>query len=103
MNSEHHYFRFYGFQRPDLTVTWRPPQQFLHYQDLYWGIYEYLRAPPVHEKRCKAVSYLSDLNNGYRSYQLTLQYHRILWTREWLKTFDDSDSDADTVENADYS
>ena len=84
---------------PDLNPTWRPPQQYLHYQELYHGIYEFLRATPSHIYHDRAVDYLMNLLACYHTTNV-MQGHRILWTREWLdalQTQDEQDSDADTV------
>jgi hypothetical protein len=86
-----------------VEVTWRPPQTFLHYNELYRGIYEYLRAPPSNDKRGVAIQYLNDIraNNTFPSNPWNfIQHHRIIWIEEWLNALpDDSDecSDAETV------
>ena len=66
-------------------------QRYLHYQELYCGICEYLRAPP-------ANLYLQDLRRNYNPGQaMVLQLHRIRWTADWLEALDEPDSDTDTV------
>jgi hypothetical protein len=88
--------------RPE--VTWRPPQIHLHYNELYIGIYEYLRAPPNRRHEAAALVYLADIQQS-NHYPLSanvhyIQNHRILWIREWLKAlpFDAGEcSDAETV------
>ncbi len=87
-----------------VQVTWRPPQTYLHYNELYRGIYEYLRSPPSNRYKAAALRYLDDItrNNAYplsanRHY---IQNHRILWIREWLSMLPDDEeecSDAETV------
>jgi hypothetical protein len=65
-------------------------QRYLHYQELYCGICEYLRALPDN-------LYLQDLRRNYNPGQaMVLQLHRIRWT-DWLEALDDPDSDTDTV------
>lgn len=84
----------------DLHPTWLPPQPHLHYQALYYGIYEFLRAPPSHVYHDRAVDYLLSLLANYQTSRNVMQSHRILWTREWLDALqyqDELDSDADTV------
>ncbi len=89
-----------------VEVSWRPPQTFLHYHELYCGIYEYLRAPPDPEHHEGAVEYLTRLRHNRTIYRLLpsvlrLQDHRILWVMEWLKAMpDDVASDSDTIEHA---
>ncbi len=96
-------------RRPTHTeVNWRPPQTYLHYQELYGGIYEFLREPPNPAHRFDAIEYLMSLQRSRTEYQLIpserrLQEHRICWVLEWLKAMqvsdDDSEcSDADTAE-----
>ena len=93
--------------RSSIEVTWRPPLTFLHYNELYHGVYEYLRAPPVPELRSVAVEYLADLQYNYNAFDLIpnvrrLQGDRITWVREWLKAMPELSgdySDADTVEH----
>jgi hypothetical protein len=87
-----------------VDVTWRPPQIFLHYDGLYRGIYEYLRAPPSNEKREAALQYLSDIRENNPPHPLNpynfIQHHRILWIVEWIKALPDDSgecSDAETV------
>jgi hypothetical protein len=92
------YLHEFRYNLPPVRVTWRPPQQYLHYQDLYRGIWDYLRDAPTYENRNHAVLYLHELVDGFTSNNI-LQHHRILWTKEWLKALDDLDSDCDTVEN----
>ena len=86
--------------------TWLPPQTHLHYQALYRGIYEYLRAPPSPVYHERANAYLVDLIANYHRPSISqahpLQYHRILWTRAWLHALQqdllvDYQSDAETV------
>jgi hypothetical protein len=95
------------FRMPQsVEVSWRPPQTHLHYNALYCGIYEYLRAPPDPDRRAEAVAYLMDLQENSIRYPLipqmrVLQEHRILWVLEWLGAMpEDCASDADTVERA---
>ena len=91
-----------------LSPTWLPPQTHLHYQALYRGIYEYLRAPPSPVYHERANAYLVDLIANYHRPSISqahpLQYHRILWTRAWLHALHqdllvDYQSDAETVVN----
>ena len=92
--------------RPPLEVTWRPPQTCLHYDALYYGIYEYLRAPPTITLLASAQAYLAGLIRSREMLlcvdgEYVLQCHRILWVREWINAipFDnDACSDADTVD-----
>ncbi len=83
---------------PDIQVTWRPPHhlRFLHYQDLYRGIYEYLRAQPSRTYQSRAIKYLHDLQACFHSGNV-LQGHRILWVQAWLDALGEPDSDEDTV------
>jgi hypothetical protein len=84
-------------QLPDIQVTWRPAQRFLHYQALYRGVYEYLRSPPDIIHFSRAVRYLRVLQACYHPSN-TLQQHRILWTQSWLDELDyPENSDAETV------
>lgn len=85
-------------------ITWRPPQVYLHYNELYVGIFEYLRAPPNKQYEADALTYLSDIrrNNIYpfSANAHYIQNHRILWIQEWLKAlpYDSGEcSDAETV------
>jgi hypothetical protein len=78
-------------------VNWRPPQRFLHYAELYRGIYEFLREPPDQRHVSRVVRYLRALKACYHSSN-TLQWHRILWTQAWLDALEDPEnSDAETV------
>ena len=79
-----------------LTPTWRPPARFLHYQALYRGIYDYLRAPPSHAFHSPALLYLQDLQASYHPMNI-LQAHRILWVQAWLSALGEPDSDAETI------
>ena len=90
-----------------IEVTWRPPQPFLHYQRLYWGIHCYLRAPPDPEHHADAQQYLEALIESRQlmthfSDGRALQDDRIRWVREWIRAMP-SDcnecSDAETVEH----
>jgi hypothetical protein len=87
-----------------VQVTWRPPQTFLHYEELYRGIPEYLRAPPVGTYATAAVNYLGAIYRNIfpdmPSHLHCLQNHRVLWIREWLYALPDDASecsDTDTV------
>ena len=85
--------------RAYLEPTWLPPHIHLHYQALYHGIYEWLRAPPSYIYHDRATEYLADLVACYDPINV-LQYHRIQWTSAWLRVLllqDGHDSDADTV------
>ena len=93
--------------RRPIEVTWRPPYDFLHYNDLYYGLYEYLRAPPAPEFKDEATNYLADLRRNSLMFDLIpeirrLQNDRIIWVVEWLKAVPNNTedcSDADTVEH----
>lgn len=79
-----------------LEVTWRPPQRYLHYPELYHGIYEWLRAPPQNRWREAAFEYLAairrNMNIPNRFPLRMLQEHRVTWILEWIKALpDDSD------------
>ena len=86
-----------------VEVTWRPPQTLLHYNELYLGIFEYLRAPPNDDFREDALDYLGSIieNNGvsYHPSVRRMQFHRIMWIHEWLKVLHERDelSESDTV------
>ncbi len=41
-------------------ITWRP-QLYLHYTELYFGIYEWLLAPPSFSRKNEAQLYLTSL------------------------------------------
>jgi hypothetical protein len=79
-----------------ITPTWRPPARFLHYQALYHGIYDYLRAPPSHAFHSPALLYLQELQASYHPLNV-LQLHRILWVEAWLSALGEPDSDAETI------
>ena len=91
----------------NIDISWRPPLTYLHYNELYCGIYEYLRAPPDPQFRESAVEYLMDLQQNSVMYNLIpkirrLQTDRIMWVLEWLKAMPECpevSSDADTVEH----
>ncbi len=91
-----------------LSPTWLPPQTHLHYQGLYRGIYEYLRAPPSFVYQGRAAEYLVSLLTCYHPHD-TLQQHRIVWTTAWHNALhEDQDlllvdyqSEADTVVECD--
>jgi hypothetical protein len=93
---------------PPPEVTWRPPQTRLHYNALYYGIYEYLRAPPDAAFLANAQAYLASLIRSRGMLlridgEYVLQCDRILWVQEWIKAvpFDtDACSDADTVDTS---
>ena len=94
----------YRIRQIQAEVTWRPPQVYLHYNELYVGIFEYLRAPPNKHYEAAALTYLSGIrrNNIYPFSANThyIQNHRILWIQEWLKALPDDTgecSDAETV------
>jgi hypothetical protein len=81
-------------------VVWRPPQAYLHYPELYGGIYEYLRLPPSHVHMEGAQAYLTALVRNTiadnNSPTARLQQHRIQWVRAWLQALwleDDSGLD----------
>lgn len=87
-----------------VQVTWRPPQQYLQYNELYRGIPEYLRAPPTGNYREAAMIYLGDIHRNnhlpMKANPHYIQNHRILWIREWLQALPDDASecsDTDTV------
>ncbi len=68
-------------------VSWRPPQQSLHYPQLYAGIYEFLREPPVSGRAGQAREYLGALLQNHRSDSAPaepLQRDRIAWVCAWL-------------------
>ena len=81
-------------------ITWRPPQQHLHYTDLYAGVWEYLREAPVSGREREAREYLAALLNNaallndaalinnalipYDTFPGRLQRDRITWVRAWL-------------------
>lgn len=94
---------FWGCRRththlPPLVVTWRPAETYLHYQELYRGIYEYLRAPPDNAYHSSALLYLQYLRQSYHPGNgMCLQLHRIRWVEAWLMDLDEPDSDTDTV------
>jgi hypothetical protein len=97
LRLHHAYHLRLHIYQPDVPVHWHPPQRFLHYQELYRGIYEYLREPPQRRHVSRAVRYLRALKACYHPTN-TLQGHRILWTQAWLDAVDDpEDSDAETV------
>lgn len=91
-------------QAEAVEVTWRPPQRHLHYDALYRGIFEFLRAPPNNRYREAALRYLSVLRDNttpqLRPDIAEMQAHRVQWTLAWFQALpDDSDecSDAETV------
>jgi hypothetical protein len=91
----------------EVAVTWRPPQRHLHYDALYRGIFEFLRAPPNNRYREAALRYLSiireNINPQLRPDIAKLQAHRVQWTLAWFQALpDNSDdcSDAETVVSA---
>ena len=106
--SPHHTYPRTPNPRPPLEVTWRPPQTCLHYDTLYYGIYEYLRAPPDAAFLANAQAYLASLIRSRGMLlridgEYVLQCDRILWVQEWIKAvpFDtDACSDADTVDTS---
>ena len=69
-------------------VTWRPPQEHLHYPELYAGVWEFLREAPVSGREAEAREYLYCLQNNtvhpYNSQRARLQRDRIEWVRAWL-------------------
>lgn len=90
-------------RQPIDPITWRPQQLHLHYNELYMGIYEWLRAPPCLSRKNEALQYLASLRQSLQHMQFecevrTLQQHRVQWTEEWLACLqqEDSMSDADT-------
>ena len=87
----HHY------HRQDVTVNWRPPQRFLHYPLLYRGICEYLREVPDRRHFLQAWRYLKAIKKCYHPDNI-LQYHRILWTREWLAALENPEDSGDETE-----
>ena len=86
------------FSDIQVEVTWRPRDGSLHYQALYRGIWEYLRAPPSNHRKMDAWRYLAELTSGYKRWATPLQRDRIRWTRAWLKMLEDEDSGAETDE-----
>lgn len=64
-------------------VTWRPPDQRLHYAELYAGVWEFLRMPPRRESEARAREYLGILQE-YPNYS-RLQRDRIRWVEAWLQ------------------
>lgn len=84
-------------------ITWLPPQRYLHYTALYFGIYEWLRAPPSFSRRNQAQLYLTSLRQNLQQIPhgceiREMQVHRIDWTTAWLACLlrEDVMSDADT-------
>lgn len=101
----HHHTYPSHYNQHQIEVTWRPPQTFLHYQRLYWGIDCYLRAPPIPERLADAQQYLQALIESrqlmtHYCEQRALQDNRIRWVREWIRatpTDCGECSDAETV------
>ena len=60
-------------------VSWRPPQTHLHYNELYRGVWEYLREPPRRDFEAKARKYLLQLRRT-----TSLERDRIEWVNEWI-------------------
>ena len=86
-----------------VPITWRPPPRYLHYDKLYMGIYEWLRAPPTLSRKNAALEYLTSLRRNILlittpSEIRDLQRHRIEWTEAWLTCLQSGDdmSEADT-------
>lgn len=70
----------------DPKPLWKPlaqAQGHLHYQELYRGIYGYLKLPPNVARRGEALAYLEELKRCYH-YHNVLQRDRIQWTEAWL-------------------
>ena len=89
------------FER-DIQVNWKPASKHLHYQELYRGVYEFLREPPTRRHFARAVRYIRALKKCYHPGNV-LQYHRIQWTQAWLDALDDpadSGDDTDVGESA---
>ncbi len=63
-------------------VTWRPPNQSLHYNELYRGLWEFLRMPPKRDLEPRAREYLEMLRMYPNSH---LQRDRIRWVSAWLE------------------
>ena len=85
----------------DCPVEWRPPSlPRLHYEALYRGLPEYMRAPPTVAARDEAVKYLRALRPGADWRHNPLQRDRVAWSRLWIAACPpcDDDSDADTVD-----
>jgi hypothetical protein len=93
---------------PNVQVTWRPNLHRLHYEELYRGLPEYVRAAPVLAMRADAVNYLRALRPGKLWVHNPLQMDRIAWVRRWIAALplyyyyddvdDDDISDAETVD-----
>ena len=77
-----------------VEVTWLPPHEDLHYQALYRGLWDYMRAPPSEANKGRALQYLGDLLSGYSPHNW-LQRDRIRWTRAWLRELDGEDECSD--------
>jgi hypothetical protein len=89
---------------PPGGVYWRPSTMpWLHYDELYRGLPEYVRLAPDVMRRADAAAYLLSLRPGAAWTKNTLQRHRIIWVRLWIAACnDDKDnaSDADTVDTS---
>jgi len=101
----------FNLSHVQVQVSWRPPQQYLHYRELYVGIYEYLRAPPSVHHRTAALLYLEAIReNNIYPFSMNSHYiqnHRILWIQEWLKAMPDdstecSDAETEMAYNEEY-
>jgi hypothetical protein len=83
-------------RQPDITPNWKPQARYMHYQELYRGVYEYLREPPSHAHHSDALLYLQRLQACHH-HSNALHTHRIRWAQAWLDALGEPDSDADTV------
>jgi hypothetical protein len=88
-----------------IQCQWKPPHHpYLHYDEFYRGIYEYLREPPSFDHKIAACEYLESLRTNFVMFpempalvRVSVE-HRIRWILEWLKYLpDDCLSDAETT------
>jgi hypothetical protein len=60
-------------------VSWRPSQIHLHYNELYRGVWEFLREPPRRDFEARAREYLLKLKRN-----TALDRDRVEWVKEWI-------------------